>query len=58
MNNGSMFLLSSTRKSKHRQKSRLGVEGGPGEADLMRGMLSSVQHRSGPLCRDSSSSHD
>lgn len=54
LNNGSMFLLSSTRKSKHRQKGRLGGGG----ADLMRGMLSSVQHRSGPLCRDSSSSHD
>lgn len=37
---------------------RAGWGWGPGEADLMRGMLSSVQHRSGPLCKDSSSSHD
>lgn len=54
LNNGSVFLLSSTRKSKPRQKGRAGR----GAADLMRGTLSSVQHRSGPLCRNSSSSHD
>lgn len=45
-------------ESPNTDRRRAGWGWGPAGAHLMRGMLSSVQHRSGPLCRDSSSSHD
>lgn len=58
---GPVFLFLTTRQKvqiKRQRDRQVGLGKGKSLTDLMRGTLSSVQHKSGPLCKNSSSSHD